>query len=64
MFCKHDWKVLSETVSTSPLKELRDNGISPKSATAGEMVELTTRKHVCIVACCKCGKLKHMKTYL
>lgn len=52
MFCRHDWKVLSETVTKSEMELAVELGAtSLKNASA-------YRKHIQIVYCEKCGKLK------
>jgi len=58
MFCKHKWEVLSsETtesnleLSTRCLKGIDEVTLTPKRASPA-------RKHIQIVACEKCGKLK------
>ena len=56
MFCKHEWKVLSETVTKSALE------VSAKCNVTGrglpESIMNTDRKHIQVFTCDKCGKLK------
>lgn len=52
MFCKHEWVVLSETVTKSAVEIAASLGAtSIKNAS-------TDRKHILVVSCDKCGKLK------
>ena len=57
IFCKHEWKVLSESVTVSRIEHTvtllgdRDFDIPGHLCNAN-------RKHIQIVACDKCGKLK------
>jgi len=58
IFCKHEWKMLSETVTESPyehsIKILRAHGgTSIKNFDAS-----TERKHIQTFTCDKCGNLK------
>lgn len=55
-FCKHKWKLLSETVTESSIEHMKrvasmvpDNGVLPS---------LLSRKHIQIFTCDECGKLK------
>lgn len=58
MFCKHDWKVLSETTTESKLSHiinvLEKNALRTFRYTPSDV----ERKHIVIVSCSKCGKLK------
>ena len=59
LFCKHDWKILSEKVTESQLEQYgRVTGYIPKPKNCGQLEPMTTRKHICIVACSKCGELE------
>lgn len=57
MFCKHDWELLSETVTESNVEQARR--LSCKSIKSAFPFD---RKLVQIVACKKCGKLKRFIT--
>lgn len=60
IFCKHKWKVLSETVTQSMVEmaiaalagSSRDSSNIPAQLCQGD------RKHIQIVTCEKCGKLQ------
>lgn len=54
MFCKHDWKILSEVTTESRLETLSKLGIKINEAPWSAM----KKKFIQIVACSKCGKLK------
>jgi hypothetical protein len=60
MFCNHEWNVLSETVTKSKL----ENSIEAFRAAGGENFKLprqlccAERKHIQIINCTKCGKIK------
>ena len=53
-FCKHEWSILSETVTDCKAKALTDLGI----AHAKGIIDPADRKFIQIVTCDKCGKLK------
>ena len=55
MFCKHEWKVLSEVTTTSKLSQLHQ---AFKTCSVGGLIELTARKHILTVTCEKCGEIK------
>ena len=54
IFCKHKWKVLSETTTKSRYEHAVDMGLS------GDVDRsfMLDRKMISIIACEKCGKLK------
>jgi len=54
MFCKHEWKVLSTEVTESQIEML--NRVIPGTSKA--YTSMFERKHIQIVSCDKCGKLK------
>lgn len=56
MFCKHQWKVLSETVTESKAELVKR--LNVKFTTKTEGMALLPRKHIQIVTCDKCGQLK------
>ena len=61
MFCKHDWQVLSETVTKSKyedsLQVSKGAGIIGKFDMPGQLC-CADRKHIQVFACSKCGNLK------
>ena len=54
MLCKHDWEILSETVTKSNLQHTKDLGYHLKKLSSFDL----KRKQIQIVTCKKCGKLK------
>lgn len=60
MFCKHEWEVLSETMTESQfehaMKVLKPS-TQGKFTIPGQM-SCADRKYIQIVCCDKCGKLK------
>ena len=60
MFCKHEWKVLSETTTASQFEHAisvaRPN-MAGRFSIPSKMCD-ADRKYIQIVACDKCGKLK------
>jgi hypothetical protein len=54
MFCKHDWKVLSEITTKSKIEHALAIGAN---VTRGNGFALE-RKHILVIKCTKCGKLK------
>ena len=54
IFCKHDWSVLSETVTKSALEHTCDLGAEIESGSES----LLNRKHIQVFTCSKCGKLE------
>lgn len=60
MFCKHDWKVLSETVTKSAYEdslEVTKNAGITNIKLPGQLCD-GDRKHIQVFTCTKCGKLK------
>jgi hypothetical protein len=61
IFCRHDWKILSDTTTKSKF-EIAVETI--KSSVSKDKVKLPwqlcdgERKHIQIVSCSRCGKLK------
>lgn len=53
-FCKHDWKMLSETTTKSQLEHMREVGFSPETIDRFVL----DRKHIQVITCNECGKLK------
>ena len=54
MFCRHDWKMISETTTKSRVEVLRECGCSSLKG----LFEPVNRKHIQVFSCEKCGKLK------
>lgn len=54
IFCKHEWKMISETTTKSQLEHMKENNFNPEEI---NMFALK-RKHIQVVTCSKCGKLK------
>lgn len=66
LFCKHDWKVLTDKVTSSTF-EMTLN--AAKSNGAGDckiphQLCKDNRKHIFIASCAKCGKLHKTVTNL
>jgi len=57
MFCKHKWEVLSETVTKSKF-EIATQIENLKTVTLPWQLCCAKRKHIQIVTCSGCGKLK------
>ena len=61
MFCKHEWKILSETVTKSryedSLQVSKDVGVIGKFNIPHQLC-CADRKHIQVFTCDKCGKLK------
>ena len=61
MFCKHEWVVLSETVTKSKyessLQASKDTGVIGKFTIPGQLC-CADRKHIQVFTCNKCGNLK------
>jgi hypothetical protein len=61
LFCKHEWKVLSETITKSKFEVATEKlleKISKGEATIPRQLADANRKHIQIFTCGKCGKLK------
>lgn len=58
--CNHEWKVLSETVTKSKYEDsLKVSAeVLAKSVNLPHQLCCADRKHIQIVVCDKCGKLK------
>lgn len=60
MFCKHDWKILSE-VTTKSQFEVTTEALDKSGCTKGKIPHqmcCADRKFIQVVQCTKCGKLK------
>ena len=64
LFCKHNWKVLSETVTKSTF-EIAVNALNKLSLSDCKIPHQLckdSRKHIVILSCSKCGKLSKQVT--
>jgi len=61
MFCKHVWKVISETTTKSKLELAKGLNVDFKSGNPNFIVEMTKRKYIQILSCSECGKLKRFQ---
>lgn len=61
MFCKHNWSLISETVTKSKIEEsievLRRANINEELIFPHKLC-CAERKHIQVFVCSKCGKLK------
>jgi hypothetical protein len=59
MFCKHKWKVLSEITTESMAQQMSKIITTiPKPRNHDQAEALYKRKHILVVTCENCGKLK------
>lgn len=58
MFCKHEWKVISEVTTTSKYEQLNRGGLSNLKANGALILELMACNHILTVTCEKCGEIK------
>jgi hypothetical protein len=58
MFCKHDWELLSETVTKSRLEVATSNLVGATKIKIPWQLCDASRKHIQTFACKKCGKIK------
>jgi len=56
IFCKHEWKLISETTTRAAIEVLGSVGMPFHIDKGGP--HFTERKHIQLVQCDKCGKLK------
>lgn len=56
--CKHEWKVLSETVTKSAIEVARSTVIGSIEFEVSGKLACAKRKHIQVFTCNKCGKLK------
>jgi heterodisulfide reductase subunit A-like polyferredoxin len=63
IFCKHEWKLLSETVTKSDLETLLE-AFSDRHGKVNTHADSGNRKHIAICTCTKCGKLERFVEYL
>lgn len=59
MLCKHEWEVLSETTTKSKFEHAMSQfGTGATELNIPHQMCCAERKHIQIVTCKKCGKLK------
>lgn len=59
MFCKHDWKLLSDTTTKSKFEVATEAfGNGPMRIKLPWQMSDAGRKHIQVFTCNKCGKLK------
>ena len=60
MFCRHKWEVLSTEVTQSKFESsvLAVSGVGKETVNLPHQLCDADRKHIQIVTCSKCGKLK------
>jgi hypothetical protein len=58
MLCKHEWKILSETVTKSKFECAMEVIGTLGKGTIPHQMSCANRKHIQVFACDKCGKLK------
>lgn len=60
MGCLHDWKILSETVTKSKFESAMSivTARTDKTFTIPAQMCDASRKHIQIVTCTKCGRMK------
>lgn len=54
LFCKHDWKILSEITTKSRIEVMVEAGCIE----IRNVFRAADRKYIQIITCVKCGKLK------
>lgn len=57
MFCKHKWKLLSETVTESIFEHAMKQGVGRNIKLPWQLCD-AARKHIQVFTCEKCGTLK------
>jgi len=63
IFCKHEWKLLSETVTKSDLEAVLET-LRDRSGKMNSHADSGNRKHIAICTCSKCGKLERFVEWL
>ena len=62
MFCKHSWKMLSETITESKFehsaKQIKMMGLGREKITIPWQLSDASRKHIQVFTCEKCGKMR------
>jgi len=58
MLCKHEWKLLSETVTKSAIEVATESISGATDFKLPWQLSNADRKHIQVFACDKCGKLK------
>jgi len=68
MFCKHKWKLITETFTDSKLEvfinTFKSNGLSLDDIPIPNRLLDSEKKHIAILTCEECGKLKRFITDL
>jgi len=63
MFCKHDWKILSEMTTDSQMDKLNKKfEYCPVRFHKWDVSSLFAKQLIQLVTCTKCGKLKKLVT--
>lgn len=64
MYCKHQWKILSEKTTESKMEHMRSINFHFRLNVAiiQDVLPLTSRKFIQILVCEKCGKIKQFVT--
>ena len=60
--CQHEWEILSEKTTESPLEHSSQYGMRGSKLDMCAVQQLTARKLIQIVTCPKCGKLQRFVT--
>jgi len=58
MFCKHKWELVSETTTKSKFKHAMEQVVGMSKGRFPWQLCDASRKHIQIIACKTCGKLK------
>ncbi len=62
-FCKHDWQVLSKTLTPSRAEDARKDNITVTGRSTIAVVDMMySKNHIEILTCKKCGKLTRYVT--
>ena len=62
MFCKHNWKILSEHTTESKFELAKRTGVVISKARDSYVLDLLERQFIQIATCNKCGKIKRWTT--
>jgi hypothetical protein len=63
MFCKHKWKILSETKTESSAQRYANlTGKVPSPRFSDDLDKMVKQKLIQIITCTECGKLKRWET--
>lgn len=62
-FCRHKWTIIIEKTTESQIEQsTRLFGNAPAPRTPSQFTEMTARKHIVIMTCDSCGKVKKIVT--